>query len=59
MRLPKEVAFPEGVREVRIVRRGALRIVAPADSLWDDFFERPGLDWPDRDQPAAQERDPL
>jgi antitoxin VapB len=57
MRLPKEVAFPEGVKQVAIVRDGKRRIVIPADSLWDDFFDAPGIDLPPRAQPAAQERE--
>lgn len=57
VRLPKDVAFPEGVREVRILREGKKRVIAPADSVWDDFFDDPGVDLPDRDQPEAQGRD--
>ncbi len=57
VRLPKDVAFPAGVREVRIVREGKRRVIAPADAVWDDFFDAPGVDLPDRDQPEAQERE--
>lgn len=57
VRLPKAVAFPEDVREVRIIRDGNRRIIAPADSSWDDFFAAPGIDLEPRDQPAAQVRD--
>jgi antitoxin VapB len=46
VRLSKEVAFPEGV-------------IMPANAVWDDFFDRPGIDLPPRDQPAAQKRDDL
>lgn len=59
MRLPKDVAFPEGVKRVAIVRDGKRRIVMPADSVWDDFFDAPGIDLPARDQPEAQVRAPL
>lgn len=59
MRLPKDVAFPPGVNRVAILRDGDRRIVIPADSLWDDFFLAPGIDLPDREQPAAQARDPF
>ena len=59
MRLPKEVAFPAGVKQVAIVRDGKRRIVTPADSLWDDFFDAPGIDLAPRDQPEAQAREPL
>ena len=58
MRLPKEVAFPDDVKEVVILREGYRRVIVPADKVWDDFFDRPGVtDWPDRDQPPMQERD--
>jgi antitoxin VapB len=57
VRLPKNVAFPEGVREVNILRDGARRIITPVDKAWDDFFDAPGIDLGDRDQPAVQERE--
>jgi antitoxin VapB len=59
VRLPKDVAFPEGVKEVAILRDGARRIIVPANASWDDFFAAPGIDLPDRNQPALQERDSL
>jgi len=59
VRLPKEVAFPAGVREVIIVREGNRRIILPADASWDDFFDSPGVDFPDREQPEVQARDPF
>lgn len=58
MRLPKDVAFPAGVKRVAILRDGKRRIVVPADSLWDDFFDAPGIDLAPRDQPAPQVCDP-
>jgi antitoxin VapB len=57
LRLPKDVAFPAGVREVAIVRDGARRLVVPADALWDDFFAGPGVDVGERAQPAPQLRE--
>jgi len=59
VRLPKDVAFPENVREVTILREGRRRIIIPSDSLWDDFFASPGIDLGERDQPAAQVREPF
>ena len=59
VRLPKDVAFPAGVKEVTILRDGARRVIVPADAVWDDFFAAPGTDLPERDQPAAQERESL
>ena len=57
VRLPKDVAFPEGVRVVTVTRDGKRRIVAPADAAWDDFFDAPGIDLGERIQPAAQDRE--
>lgn len=57
VRLPKDVAFPEGVREVAVLRDGARRVIVPANAIWDDFFDSPGIDLGPRDQPQAQERE--
>lgn len=57
VRLPKDVAFPEGVKEVVIVKDGMKRIIMPSNAVWDDFFDAPGIDLPDRDQPALQDRE--
>ncbi len=57
VQLPKAVAFGEAVRNVVIVTDGPRRIIAPADAAWDDFFDAPGIDLGDRQQPAMQKRD--
>ena len=57
VRLPKDVAFPEGVREVSILRDGARRVIVPANAMWDDFFDAPGIDIGEREQPQAQVRE--
>ena len=59
VRLPKDVAFPEGVTEVTVLRDGKRRIVVPSDTVWDDFFNAPGIDLPPREQPTAERRDEL
>jgi antitoxin VapB len=59
VRLPKEVAFPDGVKDVTILRDGARRIIVPANAVWDDFFDAPGIDLPPREQPEAQAREAL
>ena len=59
VRLPKDVAFPETVREVAVVRDGACRVIVPADRSWDDFFAAPGIDLGEREQPEAQAREPF
>jgi antitoxin VapB len=57
VRLPKDVAFPAEVREVTILRDGARRVIVPADSVWDDFFDSPGIDIGEREQPPIQKRE--
>lgn len=59
VRLPKDVAFPEDVREVTILRDGARRIIVPANAVWDDFFDAPGIELPEREQAAADQREPF
>jgi antitoxin VapB len=59
VRLPKDVAFPADVKAVTIVKDGQKRVILPADAVWDDFFNAPGIDIGERDQPAAQVRDAL
>ena len=57
VRLPKDVAFPEGVREVAVLRDGKRRVIVPADALWDDFFDSPGVELAPREQPERQARE--
>jgi antitoxin VapB len=57
VRLPKDVAFPPGVQDVAIVKNGAQRIISPANAVWDAFFDAPGFDLGEREQPAMQERE--
>jgi antitoxin VapB len=57
LRLPKDVAFPAGVREVTILREGSRRVIVPVDATWDDFFNASGIDIGDREQPPIQDRD--
>jgi antitoxin VapB len=57
VRLPKAVAFDQNVREVTILRDGQRRIIVPANAVWDDFFDRPGIDLGERNQPASQARE--
>ena len=63
VRLPKEVAFPEGVDEVEVHIVGEARLIAPKGRRWASYF----ADGPfaeagfmtDRAQPDRQERDRL
>ncbi len=57
VRLSKDVAFPDSVREVTILKDGLRRVIVPANAVWDDFFDAPGIDLAPRDQPEAQTRD--
>ncbi len=57
VRLPKDVAFPDGVSDVAILRDGALRVIVPSDAVWDDFFASAGVDLPAREQPEIPSRD--
>jgi antitoxin VapB len=59
LRLPKDVAFPDSVKDVAIFPDGARRVVVPADSVWDDFFDRPGIDIAERSQPPNPQREPF
>ena len=59
VRLPKNVAFPETVKSVTVIKEGLRRIIVPTNASWDDFFEAPGIDLGDRDQPAVQLRESL
>jgi antitoxin VapB len=63
VRLPKAVAFPEGVHLVDILKIGRSRVIVPQGKRWDDLF----LNGPwasddfmvERAQPPAEEREPL
>jgi antitoxin VapB len=57
VRLPKDVAFPDDVRSVVILREGRRRVIVPADAVWDDFFEAAGVELGERDQPRPDARD--
>jgi antitoxin VapB len=59
VRLPKDVAFPAGVKEVTVLRDGPRRVIVPSNAVWDDFFDAPGIDIGERDQPDAQVREAL
>lgn len=63
VRLPKDVAFPEDVHRVEIIKIGQSRLIVPEGKRWDDYFRNdPGLseDFPDEipDLPP-EEREPL
>lgn len=39
VRIPKSVAFPDGVEEVEIVRTGNALTITPVGRRWSDYFE--------------------
>lgn len=57
VRLPRAVAFEDGVREVVILRDGCRRFIVPVDAVWDDLFAAPAVEIGPRDQPEMQVRD--
>lgn len=59
VRLPKDVAFPDGVHEVAVLRDGKRRVIVPANAVWDDFFDAPGIELPEREQPELRKRESL
>lgn len=63
VRLPKPVAFPEGVHRVEIVKIGRSRLITPVGKRWDDLFLKGPRATEDfmreRVQPAPEEREPL
>lgn len=60
VRLPKAVAMPENVKEVDVVAVGNRRIITPAGTGWDEWFDS-GKVTSDfmvaRDQPEVQTRE--
>jgi antitoxin VapB len=63
VRLPKAVAFPDGVHQVEIIRLGNSRLITPVGRRWEEFFVNgPCVNedfMNERDQPPQQEREPL
>lgn len=62
VRLPKAVAFPDDVKQVEVQVVGNMRILSPAKSSWEYFFDH--VEVPDdfmneRNQPMPQEREAL
>ena len=43
VRLPKPVALPSSVKEVDVVAVGDTRIIGPAGTTWDSWFDGLGV----------------
>lgn len=60
VRLPKDVALPEGVTRVDVIKVGQGRLIVPVEASWDAFFDGPPAtdDFMSqgRAQPAPQRR---
>ena len=62
IRLPKQVAFPESVKDVEITAIGNKRMIMPASQSWDEWFNEPGVStdfMTVRIQPEDQRRETL
>ena len=59
VRLPKDVAFPDHVKEVCIFKEGNRLVIVPAESVWDDFFDQPGIDIERPPELPYEEREPF
>lgn len=59
VRLPKDVAFPDHVKEVCILKEGNRLVIVPAGSVWDDFFDHPGVDIEAPPELPYEEREPF
>lgn len=62
VRLPKDVALPEGVKKVNIIKQGKSRLIIPEGSDWDSFFDGPTVTddfMTERNQPTMQVREEL
>ena len=60
VRIPKALEFPEGVKKVVIVSIGEARLITPAGTSWDSWFDGEGVtaDFMDeREQAVDQERE--
>ena len=60
IRIPKDIAWGDDVKQVDISVVGRTRIIAPAGELWDSWFDGPGVSddfMTERDQPETQNRD--
>jgi antitoxin VapB len=56
VRIPKDLAFPEGVKKLIVRKEGNKLILEPETTFWDDFFSRPPCpDFPEREPQGEYE----
>jgi len=44
VRIPKELAFPDSVKQVVVRKQGRSLVITPVNQFWDEFFDLPGID---------------
>lgn len=63
VRLSKDVAFPDSVREVEVIAVGGSRVISPRGTTWEHWFEHGATVTDDflvdRQEPTAEERGTL
>jgi len=60
IRMPKSVALPDCVKKVDVIPLGNARLIVPAGSAWDTWFDGQGVSedfMQTRNQPEPQIRD--
>lgn len=62
VRIPKALEFPEEVKKVSIIQIGNGRLITPAETSWDSWFDGESVTdgfMVEREQPADQEREAI
>jgi len=44
VRIPKDLAFPDSVKQVVVRKQGRSLVITPVNQFWDEFFDAPGID---------------
>ncbi|MEI6642440.1 MAG: type II toxin-antitoxin system VapB family antitoxin [Novosphingobium sp.] len=44
VRIPKDLAFPDSVKQVVVRKHGRSLVITPVNQFWDEFFDGPGID---------------
>lgn len=57
VRIPKDMEFPEGVKNVYISKEGQTITVTPVNDFWDELFSRPGIDIQEPDELPYETRE--
>lgn len=56
VRIPKDMEFPQNVKNVVIRKVGDSRVITPKDVLWLDYFDQAGVsDFPERSPQGTYE----